>query len=116
MMIFTLTEFDPLLAEFPGHSGDHSKCLSELAMALHYIRRDYPEDLVDAAAAGRLEDAIHQRIHEADWLKMVANEFVLHQCATPYILLRESPRREALRFAARRWTRLDPWPHCARTG
>ena len=97
MMIFTLTEFDPLLAEFPGHSGDHSKCLSELAMALHYIRRDYPEDLVDAAAAGRLEDAIHQRIHEADWLKMVANEFVLHQCATPYILLRESPRREALR-------------------
>lgn len=97
MTIFTLSAFEPLLAEFPGHSGDHSKCLSELAMALHYTRRDFPAGMVDETAAARLEDVIHARIHEPGWLRMVANDFVLHQCATPYIMLRDSPRVASLR-------------------
>jgi hypothetical protein len=95
-MTFTLTEFEPLLAEFDGHSGDHSKCLTELAMALHYLRRDYPAHLLDQAAAARLEDVIHTRIHEEGWLRMVANDFVLHQCATPYVFLRLGPRAAEL--------------------
>lgn len=98
-MTFILNRFDALLATFDGHSGDHSKCLSELAMALHYVRRDLPPDLLDHAAIERLEDEIHARIHQDGWLRMITNEFVLHQCATPYIFLKDSPRAGRLRSA-----------------
>jgi hypothetical protein len=54
-----------------------------MAMALHYIRRDYPPATLDQGAIARLEDEINLRIHQDGWLRMMTNEFVLHQCATP---------------------------------
>lgn len=92
--------FDKLLATLPDHCADHSKALSEMAMALHYIRRDYPPEMLDQAAIARLEDEIDARIHQDGWLRMMTNEFVLHQCATPYIFVKDSPRAALLHSPA----------------
>ncbi|MCX7300692.1 MAG: hypothetical protein NTX73_10020 [Rhodobacterales bacterium] len=98
-MVDILKMADRLFDGFDGHSSVSSKCVSEMAMALHYIRRDYPAGMVDAAALAQAEAPIFDWIHQDGWLRMIGNESVLHQCATPYVFLRprfHSPLHEGL--------------------
>jgi hypothetical protein len=71
-----------------------------MAMAQHYIRRAYPPATLDQGAIARLEDEINLRINQDGWLRMMTNEFVLHQCATPYMFLKDSLRAEILHSTA----------------
>jgi hypothetical protein len=83
-----LTLWPRLFAAFCEPSQTASKCVAELAMALHYLRRDYPSGALPEADLAQAESAIAERIASDDWLRLAGNGFLIQQCVTPYLFLR----------------------------
>jgi hypothetical protein len=85
---FALTLWPRLFTAFREPSQSASKCVAELAMALHYLRRDYPSGALPEADLAQAESAIAERIASDDWLRLAGNGFLIQQCVTPYLFLR----------------------------
>lgn len=79
-----------LLDVFPPGDPGAAKCVAELALALHYARRDLPCDQDELA---RAERAVLERIHSDPYYAIVSNGFLIQQALTPYLFLRDAGHR-----------------------
>lgn len=92
VMPFLFDLLPRLLAEVDFATSVGTKCLTELAMALNYIRKSFPPDLAPAAQIAAAEAAIAARLGEDARLRMISNAFLTAQCAAPYVFLSAGAR------------------------
>lgn len=57
-------------------------------MALHYIAKFAPKDVLPAAQTDELREALFKYIHKDNFLRMLNNYFLLQQHITPYVFIR----------------------------
>jgi hypothetical protein len=89
-MTYAITLSADLMTHFAAPSPGATKCVAELAMALHYLRRDMPGEKLDAGGWAAAAALVAARVETDAWLGLGANGFLVQQCVTPYLFLRDT--------------------------
>lgn len=87
-MIYIFKIANDLIKSCDPGSQEDSKCIAELSMALHYIKKFYPTSAYSQRHMQKLEKELFQYIHSDGYLRLLSNYFLLQQHITPYVFLR----------------------------